>query len=416
MKEGTNVDAIRKKKLGELQDKIKATLASFATSNKEPNGGLFVLGVDDEGQIRGLSHLSSSELERLLDISHLLENIYFELKRVDCEDATGASDFIYLIYAAYAERALVCSADSQKRAWKRMDSRTIELTRDTIEQFKRDRGLLEFESQLLFEFTNDELDAELAEHFRLAVIEDQQLPLTTSLTEVLFNKGVIDHKEGKYFWTRGGYLFLSINPRRRIAGAYIRLTKIEGRQAVARERFVASLDRDFDGPLPRQITKTRIFLRQAAVFKTYEYRNQAGSLVKEPELPPAAWEEAIVNAVVHRNYALETQPIMVIKYRDCLTVESPGSFAQPMPKAEFRISEVPFGRSQPRNPKIMEWLRLMKDKRDEQYVKQWREGTKTIARVMREAGKPEPLYHTNSYVTLTLENDIDAVEARIVGA
>ncbi len=58
----------------------------------------------------------------------------------------------------------------------------------------------------------------------------------------------------------------------------------------------------------------------------------------------------------------------------------------------------------------------MKDERDEQYVKQWREGTKTIARVMREAGKPEPLYHTNSYVTLMLENDIDSVEARIVAA
>lgn len=276
--------------------------------------------------------------------------------------------------------------------------------------------MLESESQRLFEFTTDELDVELAEHFRQAVIEDQQLPLTTSLEEILFNKGVIDRKDGKYFWTRGGYLFLSINPRRRIAGAYIRLVKFESRRATPRERFITSLDRDFDGPLPRQITRTRVFLRQAAVFKTFEYRGSSGSLVKEPELPPAAWEEAIVNAVVHRNYALETQPIMVIKYRDCLTVESPGSFAQPMRKAEFRISEVPFGRSQPRNPKIMEWLRLMKDERDEQYVKQWREGTKTIARVMREAGKPEPLYHTNSYVTLTLENDIDAVEARIVGA
>ncbi len=313
--EGSDANAILRRKLGDLQEKVKAALGGFANSNKEPNG-----------------------------------------------------------------------------------------------------GLLEFESQIFVEFTKDELDTELAEHFRQAVIEDQQLSLTTSLEDVLYNKGVIDRKDEKYFWTKAGYLFLSVNPRRRIAGAYIRLTKIEGRQALAGERFIASLDKDFDGPLPRQITKTRVFLRQAAVFKTYEYRSKAGSLVKEPELPPAAWEEAIVNAVVHRSYALHTQPILVIKYTDCLTVESPGSFVQPMPKAEFRVSEVPPGRSQPRNSKIMEWLRLMKDERDEQYVKQWREGTKTIARAMREAGKPEPVYHTNSYVTLTLENDIDAVEARIAAA
>lgn len=411
-KEGSSL----KRKIDKLQEKIMSTLSAFATSNREPNGGLFVLGIDDEGVIRGLHHLSPSDLGRLLEIQKLLENVNFEQRRIECINDDGEQTFIYLIYVAYAERALVCSADKDKRAWKRIDSNTIELSKDAIDQLKRDRGIIEFENQLLFEFTEDELDAELAEHFRQAVIEEQQLPLATSLAEVLFNKGVIDRKERKYFWTRSGYLFLSINPRRRIAGAYIRLVKVEGRQAAARERFIASLDRDFDGPLPRQITKTRVFLRQSAVFKTYEYRNQAGSLVKEPELPSAAWEEAIVNAVVHRSYAIETQPIMVIKYHDCLTVESPGSFAQPMPKAEFRVSEVTPGRSQPRNPKLMEWLRLMKDEREEQYVKQWREGTKAIALSMRDASKPEPIYRTNGEVTLTLENDIDALEARIAAA
>lgn len=414
-KEGGNVDAILKKKLGELQDKIKATLGSFAMSNKEPNGGLFVLGIDDEGRIQGLSHLASSELERLLDVSRFLENIHFEIKRLDCVGVTGDPNFIYLIYAAYAEKTIVCSADSQRRAWKRMDSRSIELTREAIEQIKRDRGIVEFESQPLFEFTRDELDAELAEHFRIAVIEDQQLPLVTSLDEVLLNKGVIDRREGKYFWTKGGYLFLSINPRRRIAGAYIRLVKIEGRQELAGHRFNPSFDKDFDGPLPRQITKVRIFLRQSAFFKTYEYR-KSGSLIAEPELPPEAWEEAIINAVVHRSYALEKQAIRVIKYTDRLIVESPGSFAQPVPKSEFRVSEVLTNRSLPRNAKLMEWLRLLKDERGEKYVKQWQEGTKTIALSMKESGKPEPIYRTNGEVTLTLENDIDALEARIAAA
>lgn len=413
--EGTNVETILKRKLEKLKEKMASTLSAFATSNREPNGGLFVLGLDDDGAIRGLHHLSSQELSSLLEIQKLLENANFEQRRIDCTSTDGAATFIYLTYISYADKTLVCSADKDKRVWKRIDANTVELNRDAIDQLKRDRGIVEFESQPLFEFTQDELDADLAEHFRLAVIEDQQLPLTTSLNEVLFNKGVIDRKEGKYLWTRGGYLFLSINPRRRIAGAYIRLVKIEGRQALTGHRFNPSFDKDFDGPLPRQITKVRVFLRQSAFFKTYEYRKH-GSLIAEPELPPEAWEEAIVNAVVHRSYALEKQAIRVIKYTDRLIVESPGSFVQSMPKSEFRVSEVPVNPSRPRNAKLMEWLRLLKDERGEKYVKQWQEGTKTIALSMKESGKPEPVYRTNGEVTLTLENDIDALEARIAAA
>ncbi len=413
--EGKDLDKILKKKISELQEKIQSTLGSFAISNKNPNGGLFVLGIDDEGVIRGLSHLSSNQLERLLNINGLLENIQFETRRLECVDANGLHNFIYLIYVAYTENALTCSTDSEKRVWKRIDSHTIELKKQEIEQLKIDRGILDFESQIFMEFSQDELDTELAEHFRQAVIEEQQLHLAVPLEEVLYNKGITDRKGGKYFWTKAGYLFLSINPRRRIAGAYIRLVKIEGRQSLSGQRLNTSLDKDFDGPLPRQITKIRTFIRQSGFFKTYEYRKN-GSLISEPELPSAAWEEAIVNAVVHRSYALDKQPIRVIKYTDRLVVESPGSFAQPMPKSEFRVSEVPAGRSLPRNPKLMEWLRLIKDERGEKYVKQWQEGTKAIAASMQEAEKPEPLYRTNGDVALTLENNIDVLEARFAAA
>lgn len=246
---GKDVNATMKRKLTELQEKIQSTLGSFAMSN-DPDGGLFALGIDDDGVIRGLNHLDSDELQMLMDAAHLLENAHPQTKRVDCADADGNQNFVYLFHVPFVANALVSSPDKKHKVWKRMDSRTIELGGEAIEQLKMDRGIVHFESQLFGEFTDDELDEELAERFRQAVIERQQLALATPLEDVLYKEGIIDRKEGKYFWTRAGYWLLSTNPHRRIAGAYIRIVKFEGRQTLAGQRFNPSFDRDFDGPIP----------------------------------------------------------------------------------------------------------------------------------------------------------------------
>ncbi len=296
--------------------------------------------------------------------------------------------------------------------WKRVDSHTIELPPEAIEQLKQDRGIIAFESLCFCEFSEEEIDHQLAERFRLATIGPYDLAPDCPLEDVLFHAGAIARKEGKLFWTRAGFLFLAKNPRRLLAGAYIRLVKFEGVKSTASIRFSPTFDRDFSGPLPHQISRTREFMRDAAYLNAYEYRKN-GSLFREPELPSEAWNEAIVNAVVHRSYGMEDQPILVIKYSDKLVVESPGPFVQPMPKSEFRISEVPAGRSRPRNPRLMSWFRLLEDENGERYVKQWQEGIKTIETAMKAAGKPEPTYKTNSEVALSLETNGLAIEARI---
>ena len=48
------------------------------------------------------------------------------------------------------------------------------------------------------------------------------------------------------------------------------------------------------------------------------------------EYPTFAWQEAIINAVAHRDYALTGTPIEVWMFDDRLEVRSPGELVEPV--------------------------------------------------------------------------------------
>ena len=80
-----------------------------------------------------------------------------------------------------------------------------------------------------------------------------------------------------------------------------------------------------------------------------------------PEYPQTVLDEAIVNAVAHRDYSAE-EPIDIEVYRDAVVVQNPGHLRQ-------RASDIPDSfslgelrlRSFRVNPLLLEWLQDMRD-------------------------------------------------------
>ena len=209
--------------------------------------------------------------------------------------------------------------------------------------------------------------------------------------QILRDAGAIGGDLAAPRWTHAGLLFFAYNPRRVLAQAYVRLLRFDCLYADEDERPTPSFEKDFDGPLTKQIRDFRVFVRESGFFKTYQVRDLDGGFTSEPEYPAIAIDEAVVNAVAHRDHGV-VQPITCEKYEDAFVVRSPGLLRQPFQvPASFRLNERAL-QSYPRNRKIMDWLRMMKDATGARYVKAVREGTRRMRDEMEKLRLPSPLY------------------------
>ncbi|MHC5720764.1 MAG: RNA-binding domain-containing protein, partial [Nostoc sp.] len=93
------------------------------------------------------------------------------------------------------------------------------------------------------------------------------------------------------------------------------------------ERGLPTFERNFTGSITKQIRDIRTFFQESGFFKTYSRRNPSGGFIDEPEYPQIAVDEAIVNAVAHRDYEI-TVPIECEYYKDAFVVRNGGRIIQ----------------------------------------------------------------------------------------
>ncbi|NEP04128.1 MAG: transcriptional regulator, partial [Okeania sp. SIO4D6] len=115
-----------------------------------------------------------------------------------------------------------------------------------------------------------------------------------------------------------------------------------------------------------------------------------------PEYPYISIDEAIVNAVAHRDYAIQL-PIECELYKDVFVVRNGGRILQRDQEVppEFRLDDKIILNSMPRNPKLIEWLKIMREKGGSAFVRALSEGTKRMRDEMIKLNLPAPLYIVN---------------------
>ena len=114
-----------------------------------------------------------------------------------------------------------------------------------------------------------------------------------------------------------------------------------------------------------------------------------------PEYPEFAWQEGIVNAVTHREYAMSGSYILVSMYDDRLEIESPGKLPSIVTVENIRNTRFS------RNPRISRVLTELG------WVKELNEGVKRIYSDMSQFFLDPPEYSEPGYeVKLILKNNI----------
>ncbi len=392
---------LEKNQINALKDSIKPCLSAFANTNKE--GGLVVLGIANDGTIKGTQHVAEQKLNEILQVRESLNNHVTDPKHVNLQDPN--KNQLYLLYTHETPNAICETVGAFPKAWKRVGPQNRPMTEQEREQLKRDKRIVNFENSYCRPYDPDELDMGVVEEFKKAFLEERGSQYGYSTEDILDHAGAIKKEEnGKYIFTNAGYLFFASNPRKHFGGAFVRLLRYDVPAEELKDRGGMTLDKDFDGPLPNIIRDLRTFLKDSALFRTLSKRNPDGGFTDEPEYPFIAVDEALVNAIVHREYAVTTR-IDCIVYRDKLVVKNPGNIPQHVPE-KFSLDNTILN-PVPRNPKIVGWMRLMKDERGALFVRELGEGTENMRKSMANLGLPAPQYHTDQYTIVTLYSKFD---------
>jgi ATP-dependent DNA helicase RecG len=356
----------KQRKAADIARDVAETLAAMANAD----GGELVIGMEDDGALSGIPH-AQDKLRLLLgvpkDRNYVNPALPCRSREIDAPDGNTLLHFevdwspdVHLL------------ADS--RCLLRVDDTNSPFASDKVAALKaaKAQGLLErsFPPGARLDDLNLELVAsELGEVWPGLSPED-----------ALRRYGLIAGRNGHSVPTLAALLLFGREPKRWHPRCGLDFIRWEGTASKTGAELNIAKRFRIEEPLAMLIRKAR-----EAIQPFIRERQQLHDLffVEKLEYPTFAWQEAIVNAVAHRDYSLQGAPIEVWMYDDRMEIRSPGLPPAPVTiEALNRRKRVHFSR----NPMLVRVLS------DLQYMRDVGEGVPRIFDEMDRAGCYPPRF------------------------
>lgn len=392
------------KKLQEARNNIAETVSAFTNSR----GGVLILGIKDDGQIKGLNHLTENELNSLSEAYSIRLTHQF----VRSKEFTFDNKKLLILYCPVGTAGICATNEAHPKAWQRNNANNTPMNLDQQQRLVIERSKV-FEQLTAIQYNDYLINNDVLSVFKKRYLEEQGASHNYNNIDFLKTIGAVKPEDGNFVLTNAGILFFGSLPTSQLPQSHIRVLKYECDYADFEKRGNPVFDRSFDGCLPFQLQKVRTFIKEGAFFKTYTYRDPYGSgIIDEPEFPISAVEEAIVNAIIHRDYSMPV-PIECTLFKDAFVVRSPGKLMQAeFVPTHFNLKDQTLSHY-PRNPAIVSWAKTMRDESGQRFVKALSEGFRTMRDQMLTLNLPAPEYITNGHTTVILYNNYKEREARI---
>ena len=295
-------------------------LAAFANSR----GGRLVLGVSDDREAQPLDPAQLDASARF--VTEICEDrieprLDFSIYRVPAP-AGGGVLLVEIPAGATVHRSP--GGHFQRRGDSKRRMQTAEIRR--LLQSRGQSEALATDTQVVRDTGINSLRPELWRRYASSRVNE---PAEISLSKLKFLK---DDFHGRPRATVGGVLLAAENPRDRLPNAYIQAVCYEGHRMDGNRQLDAQ---EINGPLDRQIRDTiRFVVRNRRVAARKRPARQ-----DLPQYSERAVFEAVVNAVVHRDYAVRGSKIRLFMFDDRLELYSPGGLCNSMTTEDLRTSQ-----------------------------------------------------------------------------
>jgi ATP-dependent DNA helicase RecG len=294
---------------------LAETLAAFAAAD----GGVVLIGVSDEGDILGVSNFKrvrDNIIYEATSRNHCEPQIQpIELEKVETKD--GKVIIAVTVPADYETLHSVAG-----KFFLRVGSRDEALTPRELRRLMFSRGEASFERLPCENARLEDLDSKLINRYIRKQEEYTGSPLSISKEQLLINLGCAIQKGREIVPTNAGVLLFHENPQLYILQSQLICVRFKGKDVIE------YLDRkEFFGPLPELVNQGTQFIKS--------HMRMGGRIpgikrVDYPEYPEVTFREAIINAVIHRDWSIDGGFIRVFMFDDRIEIISPGKLLPPI--------------------------------------------------------------------------------------
>ncbi|MFA5799517.1 MAG: RNA-binding domain-containing protein [Candidatus Peribacteraceae bacterium] len=357
--------------------RLLETVVAFTNTE----GGYIVIGLEDptksEGAMRliGISEKPDnvSEFLKLIEKEIVPPLMHWTSFEVGIENTVGRQDKLVVVKVEKSN-----DVHSLKRGdtFVRKGRQNVKIGSTEIMRLKYEKGAIEFEREKSGIASLEDLDMSLLRQYKKDTegegLDDWQF---------LKDNGLAVGQSGNFELTKAGILLFGKNPSVTLKSKCgIKISHYYGTKPshTGKPNFVT---RPFtvEGPLLRQIEQTIEYFGN--IVKTSPPKLSGASFHPTFLVPEWAFQEAITNAVIHRNYFVQDD-IQVRFFDDRVEIESPGTYPGHITVENIRTERFA------RNPLIPRTLNRFQTPPNLDIG----EGVDRMFEVMREQNLYEPLY------------------------
>jgi ATP-dependent DNA helicase RecG len=367
----------QKKREEELARDIARILSAMANAD----GGSLLVGVEPDKSVTGIPY-DHDELQSLVQAP---QNLLRPQLNPSCEKVRlGNLQLLRFEVGAGLEIYRVAGG----RSFYRIAAETVALAAEQIQSLKEAKKSVFYERQQALNATWYDLDPELIQTFVDKIQNGKDAQSLLGQTYHLLDTSraipcpnmaalLLFAKDPTRWHPRGGIDFVKYEGAERQHGSSLNVVK--------RIRFEAPLVRLID----EAVGRIKEHIRERTILHDLFFRERL-------EYPTFAWQEALVNAVAHRDYSLTGASIEVWMFDDHITVRSPGLPPAPVTLEQLRQQKsIHFSR----NPLIVRALA------DLGYLREMGEGVPRMFQEMETYGLHPPELSVDGFIfSVTLRN------------
>ena len=287
------------------------SLAEEFVSFANFDGGLLLLGVEDDGTISGCRRSDIEDFTINVCRNNIRPSLIPTIEKVFIDDK--------LVVAVTISRGDSAHSTSRGHYYIRIGSTKQIPTQQELLRLFQKRNLLQFDETPVIKDSIESLDISKINWYLERM---GQSPLTFDPPEALLselrNLSILVNLDGNHYPTLAGLLSFGKNPQQHFPSYTIRCGAYHGEDALSESIREKSLAGTYNEIIEDAVAFLKLLMPQRSSLTN-------GIRRKEAYLYPVeALREAIVNAVCHRDYTITGSAIRINLFADRMEIRSPG--------------------------------------------------------------------------------------------